>query len=219
MCLVPPSDDPWLVGWRSRPVGRNSVEPSHHPSAFVRKRWRNVSFVGMAGSDRKSLVLISHEAWIGARWWMCCADPRCSRCRTAPSGFEPLRIEIMPRHDQVVLPIVAPPIGEIRTGAEGLLVSNPCVCRRHDRTVGQADGDRRPGGAVTGEAGLSAQISKKFVSRSLQVEWPVDDPAAQGLLLPRLADQQDRSGFRDFVFDLHPAVLVARGDNRRTPIP
>jgi hypothetical protein len=32
--------------------------------------------------------------------------------------------------------------------------------RRHDRTVGQAEGDPRSGEAV---AGLSAQISKKFV--------------------------------------------------------
>jgi hypothetical protein len=64
-----------------------------------------------------------------------------------------------------------------------------------------------------------AQISKKFVSHSLQVGSPVDDPAVQGVSLARLADIQDRPGFRDFVFDLHPTVLVASGDNRRTPIP
>jgi len=48
---------------------------------------------------------------------------------------------------------------------------------------------------------LSAQISKKCVSRNSQVEAPVDDPAVQGVSLARLADQQGRPGFRNFVFD------------------
>jgi hypothetical protein len=67
--------------------------------------------------------------------------------------------------------------------------------------------------AVTGEDGLSAQISKKFVGHSFQVEFPVDEPAVQGVPLARLADQEDRPGVRDFVFDLHRTVLVARGDD------
>jgi hypothetical protein len=79
--------------------------------------------------------------------------------------------------------------------------------------------DRRCMQAVTGEDCLTAQISKEFVSRGLQVESPVDDPAVQGVSLARLADRQDRPGVRHFVFDLHRTVLVARGDNRRTPIP
>jgi hypothetical protein len=78
---------------------------------------------------------------------------------------------------------------------------------------------RRSGEAVTGEDCLSAQISEKFVRRSFQVEPPVDDPAVEGVSLARLADQQDRPGVRDFAFDLHRTALVARGDNRRMPIP
>jgi hypothetical protein len=76
-----------------------------------------------------------------------------------------------------------------------------------------------PGEAVTGKDGLRTQISTKFVSSSFQVETPVDDPAVQGVSLARLANQQYRLGVRYFVFDLHCTVLVARGDNRRTPIP
>jgi hypothetical protein len=102
---------------------------------------------------------------------------------------------------------------------KGFVVGNSGVCRRHDRTGGEVDGDRRPGEAVSGEDGLSAQISKKFVSHSFPVETPIDDPAVQGVSLTRLADQHDRLDFRDFVFDLHRTILVACGDNRRTPIP
>src|SRR5579863_9459849 len=32
-------------------------------------------------------------------------------------------------------------------------------------------------------------------------------------------DRDDRPRFREFEFDLHAAVFVARGDNRRSPIP
>ncbi len=73
--------------------------------------------------------------------------------------------------------------------------------------------------AVTGEDGLSAQISKKFVSRRSDVECRVDDPAVEGASLARLADRQDTPLVGDFVRDLHRTVLVARGDNRRTAIP
>jgi hypothetical protein len=59
-----------------------------------------------------------------------------------------------------------------------------------------------PGEAVTGADCLRA-LNKKFVSRSFQVESPVDDAAVQGVSLARLADDKDRPGVRDFVFDLH----------------
>jgi hypothetical protein len=72
---------------------------------------------------------------------------------------------------------------------------------------------------VTGEDGLSAQISQKFISDGLQVGFPVDDAAADDALLARLANQHDRPGLRDLVFDLNRTVLVARGDDWRAPIP
>ena len=83
-------------------------------------------------------------------------------------------------------------------------------CPRHNRTDGQADGNWRSGEGVTGEDGLSAQISKKFVSRRSDVECRVDDPAVEGASLARLADRQDTPLVGDFVRDLHRTVHARR---------
>jgi hypothetical protein len=61
-------------------------------------------------------------------------------------------------------------------------------------------------------------LQQELREQSFQVEPPVNDPTVQGVLLAQPADQQDRPGFRDPVFDLHCTFLALRCDNRRTPL-
>ena len=83
--LVSPSDDPGVVVWHVRMVGRNSVEPCHHSDRFVcwlarwrpaaparfarcqgqdgatQRRWRDVSFAAWQAAIGTALVMITHE--------------------------------------------------------------------------------------------------------------------------------------------------------------
>ncbi len=96
-----------------------------------RRLWREVGFAGMAGGDRRALVLVSHDGVdrrevldvLRRRWpdvvvkgleqevptvAMMAEDAAdLGRCRR---GVEPLRIVIMPQWDQQVidLPVVEP---------------------------------------------------------------------------------------------------------------
>jgi hypothetical protein len=99
--------------------------------ARCRGRWREVGFAGMAGGDRRALVLVSHDCLdrrevldvLRRRWpdvvlkgleqdaptsGMVAEDAAdLGRCRR---GVEPLRIVIMPQQDQqaIISPIVEP---------------------------------------------------------------------------------------------------------------
>jgi hypothetical protein len=96
-----------------------------------RRRWRELGFAGMAGGDRRALVLVSHDGVdrrevldvLRRRWpdvvlkgleqdaptsEMVAEDAAdLGRCRR---GVEPLRIVIMPQQDQqtIISPIVEP---------------------------------------------------------------------------------------------------------------
>jgi hypothetical protein len=59
--------------------------------------------------------------------------------------------------------------------------------------------------AVTGQ-GLGAQVAKEVVGHYLQIGCPIDNTAVRSVGLARLADHQDRSGFRVLVFVLHVTV-------------
>ena len=96
-----------------------------------RRLWREVGFAGMAGGDRRALVLVSHDG-VDRREMLGVLHPRwpdvvikaleqeeptmamsasdaadLGRCRR---GVEPLRIVIMPQQDQqaIISPIVGP---------------------------------------------------------------------------------------------------------------
>ncbi len=95
-----------------------------------RRSWRDVSVAGMAGGDHTALVMITHEGIdqhevetvLRRRWpevvvkgleqevptWAMTAEDAADlgRCRR---GVEPLRIVVMPQHDQqVASPMVEP---------------------------------------------------------------------------------------------------------------
>jgi hypothetical protein len=68
------------------------------------------------------------------------------------------------------------------------------------------------------EDDLSSQISKKFGRYRRQVGFAIDDAAPQRVLLARLTDLQDSTGFSACAFDLHVTILVDRGNNGRSTI-
>ena len=97
-----------------------------------RRLWREVGFAGMAGGDRRALVLVSHDG-VDRREMLGVLHPAMARCRDQGSGeeeltmgdrrssdaadlgrcrrgVEPLRIVIMPQQDQqaIISPIVGP---------------------------------------------------------------------------------------------------------------
>jgi hypothetical protein len=92
-----------------------------------RRRWRDVSIVGVVGGDRRAMVLVSHEDIercevldiLRQRWpdilvkdlaqeepaWAMTADDAADLGRRR-RGVEPLRLAIMPQHDrQITAPI------------------------------------------------------------------------------------------------------------------
>ena len=84
MRVVPPGDDPWVVGRYMR-LGRSRVEPCRPVDWFVsqltqryatpptrnarcprsggaaQNQWREVGFAGMIGGDRRAMVMVSHK--------------------------------------------------------------------------------------------------------------------------------------------------------------
>jgi hypothetical protein len=100
---------------------RRALRDVRDRMARRRKRWRDVSFAGLAGGDRTALVLIIHEGIdrrvvqdvLHRRWPVATVNElrheepavamtaedaaALGRCRR---GVEPLRIVIMPQHDR-----------------------------------------------------------------------------------------------------------------------
>jgi hypothetical protein len=83
--MVPPTDDPWMVGWHASMVGSNNIEPCHYAGEFITRVTRcsmptsarvarcpgqdgvaqailaRRGFAGMAGGHHKAMVMVAHE--------------------------------------------------------------------------------------------------------------------------------------------------------------